>query len=189
MRVPIALVVVLTLLAACARHAAFHDAYLDAHPGWAPAQFPHEGADLAETLAAIHAPPQGSARTTLQGVRVFDVTQATWIAIPLDRLVPGAPLPDPGRSHLVLAHVACAVSTLEAWLSNDAVSSYLLVRGRLVDWRQHSFDRRCQGTVDRSRATSLPVPYRNCLDELAPKIGRGQPLPAESCGAVPVPGR
>lgn len=182
----IAIVSLLAALAGCAS-SNIYDAYRSAHPAWDPDDFPAAGADLAETLAAVHVPPRDGTRTTLQGVRVIDVTDAQWTQVPLAALAPGGLVrTDPTRSRLVIARVACAMTTRNAWLANDATSWYLIVGERLMAHHRVTFDRACKGKASISSDDRLPAALRKCVRESVPKISAGLALAVENaeCGAV-----
>ncbi len=182
----LALLPLVVLFAGCAA-SDLYSSYQRAHPDWDPAGFPHNGADLAETLAAIHAPPRDATRTTLQQVRVLDVTTARWTPVPLEALAPGGEVrSDPTRSRLVLARVGCGVTTRQAWLANDGLSWFLVVGERLMAHHSVEFDRTCNGSATNSRSHRLPAALRKCIRQVAPTVAPGTILPDTDspCGAV-----
>lgn len=174
----------LLVAAATACAGGHHDAYRAAHPGWSASAFPNAQADLEETLAALDAPPGSTERTTLQAVRVLNVTGARWAEVPVAAIESGAYRSSALHSYLVLAQVACAATTADAWISNDDVAWYLLLDGQLAGYRHVTYDRTCRGAVQSARPR-LDVEQQRCLREYAARSKGVDRLDLEqTCGAV-----
>jgi hypothetical protein len=162
----------------------YYDRYRAAHPDWSAEAFPSANADLEQTIAALQAPPGATERTTLQSLRIVDVTGATWEEVPREGLESGAARASALRSYLVLAHVACAASTIDAWLMNEDVAWYLLIQGRVAGYYHVVYDRTCRGDV-RSARPRIEVDVLRCLRDYARRSkAMGSLDVEETCGPV-----
>jgi hypothetical protein len=177
---PVALVA--ASLTACAP--SYHDAYRAAHPGWSAGAFPHGGAGLEETLAALDAPPDAQERTTLQRIRIVNATGARWEEVSVAAVESGAYRPSPLHAYLVLAQVACSATTADAWISNDDVAWYLILEGGLAGHRHVVYDRVCHGDV-RTARPPVDVTAHRCLRDYARRSKAMAELDLEeTCGPI-----
>jgi hypothetical protein len=175
-----------SLALACAP--SFYDRYAAAHPEFDPAVFPRPAADLAETIAALHAPKRDATdRTSLMQLQVFALEQP-WTSIGLDAIADEDHRPGPGRHFLVVARVGCAMTDVYAHYGNEAATWYLVFDDRLAAYRRATLDPRCGARRTRERYKRVPVDYTQCLDGFArdgvATLKDGSVAP--DCGPVPL---
>jgi hypothetical protein len=113
--------------------------YRLAHPGWTPAP-PRPGDSFEETLASIHAGPEGPFEVSVGELRLLRVDTVPWEPLSVDAAVAGSEEQNIGA----IAHRRCEGRQGIRFFGSERVSWYVFVAGKLVSYDHYEFGESCE---------------------------------------------
>jgi hypothetical protein len=117
----------------------YTESYRLAHPGWAPAP-PRAGDSFEETVASIHARPEGSFDVSVRELRVLRVDSAPWETLSVDS---AAAEPE----EWVIGAIAlrrCKGRRGIRFFSSERVEWYIFAAGGLISYDHFEFGEGCE---------------------------------------------
>jgi hypothetical protein len=117
----------------------YAERYRLAHPGWTPAP-PQAGDSVEETLASIHARPEGPFDVSVRELRLLRVDTAPWEPLGADAAAAGSEAQGIGA----IVHRRCKGRQGIRFFGSERVSWYVFVAGKLVSYDHYEFGESCE---------------------------------------------
>jgi hypothetical protein len=117
----------------------YTERYRLAHPGWTPAP-PRAGDGFEETVASIHAGPEGPFDVSVRELRVLRVDSAPWETLSVDSAAAGS-------GEWIVGAIAlrrCKGRRGIRFFTSERVSWYVFAAGRLVSYDHFEFGEACE---------------------------------------------